>query len=107
MRGVARLLDGIAHDRFIWKANGWRESYVSNLSQVQQWATYPLHDADLWQRLDAAAEKHIILTQYTGTRPGHPDLVYSDVVRGDLLRCNQLAHSQAWANISENTPTTI
>ena len=101
------LLEGIEHDRFIWKANGWRDRWDYHLPELQELEPYPIRDADLWQRLDAAAERHIIHTQYTGTRPGHPDLVYSDVVRSDLLRCDQLASSQVWANISGNTPTTI
>ena len=103
-----RLLGRIEHDRFIWKARGWREDPMSyTLPELRELEPDPVPDADLWQRLDAAAEKHIIHTQYPGPRSGYPDPEYSDVVRSDLLRCSQLASSQAEANLSENTSTTI
>jgi ribonuclease HI len=100
------LLERIEHDRFIWKARGWREDPWSyTLPELREREPAPVPNADLWQRLDAAAEKHII--HHPGSRSGYPDLVYSDVVRSDNRRCSQLASSQAGPNLSWNTSTTI
>lgn len=95
------FLDEVSHKRFIWKADGW--TLRSYLNVVRQWYTYPLDNADLWQQLDAAAEKHIIHTVWTGSYIGMADpykasrdLVRDfDQVSNDMVRCDQLAHSQS------------
>jgi ribonuclease HI len=65
-----RLLRCVSSSRFVWREEGWKKSGTNT---------------DLWQRLDEAAEKHIIDTQLIGEQSGDPD----------LKRCDDLAWSQA------------
>ena len=44
-----------------WKKNGWRTSQKA-----------PVKNADLWQRLDAATQKHQIDWQWVKGHSGHP-----------------------------------
>ena len=64
------LLRCVSSSRFVWKEQGWpKRDYF----------------ADLGQRLDEAAEKHIIDTQQIWSESGGPD----------MKRCDDLARSQA------------
>lgn len=65
-----RLLRCVSSSRFVWREEGWKKSGTNT---------------DLWQRLDEAAEKHIIDTQQIGKQSGDPD----------KKRCDDLAGSQA------------
>ena len=72
------LLEDFSFWRFKWKAHGWAYRDRKNKKIL-------LLNADLWQRLDAAAEKHIIHTQPIEEQSGDPD----------MKRCDHLARSQA------------
>ncbi|NRN65635.1 Ribonuclease HI [Kibdelosporangium sp. 4NS15] len=56
-----------------WKANGWQTS-----------AKQPVKNADLWQRLAAAAEPHQVEWHWVKGHAGHPDNERADrlAVRG-------------------------
>lgn len=64
------LLEGVSSSRFVWKEQGWKKSG---------------ENADLWQRLDEAAERHTIDTKLV--RQGWN----SDP---DIKRCDDLAYEQ-------------
>ena len=86
--GSEDLLRSVSSSRFVWREKGWPKSY---------------DHADLGQRLDEAAEKHIIVTQQIGS--------YDP----DMKRCDDLARSQAsWVpeepiknSSSPNIPTDL
>ncbi|WP_020671984.1 ribonuclease HI [Amycolatopsis nigrescens] len=56
-----------------WKTNGWRTS-----------AKEPVKNADLWQRLDAAAKPHEVRWHWVKGHAGHPENERADrlAVRG-------------------------
>jgi ribonuclease HI len=68
-----RLLEDVSSSRFVWREQGWKKSG---------------ENADLWQRLDEAAEKHTIDTQLVQQRTGGWG---SDP---DRRRCHELAYEQ-------------
>lgn len=70
------LLRVVSSSRFVWREQGWPKSNYL---------------ADLGQRLDEAAEKHIINTELMGIQSGDPD----------KKRCDDLALSQAEPSSSE------
>ena len=82
-------LECVSSERFVWRKQGWpKGDYL----------------ADLGQRLDEAAKRHIIDTQQIWGGSGDPD----------LKRCDALAWSQAswfpesgWYSISPNIPTDL
>jgi ribonuclease HI len=64
------LLEDVSSSRFVWREQGWKESG---------------ENADLWQRLDEAAEKHTIYTQLV-------QQVWN--FDPDMKRCHELAYEQ-------------
>jgi ribonuclease HI len=70
MSASEELVRCVSSSRFVWREQGWPKSHYL---------------ADLGQRLDEAAEKHIIDTQRIGRQIGDPD----------MKRCDDLAWSQA------------
>ncbi|MDN5860879.1 MAG: ribonuclease HI [Pseudonocardia sp.] len=65
--------DGISRWLPRWKANGWTTS-----------ARTPVKNADLWRRLDAAAERHTVEWHWVKGHAGHPENERADrlAVRG-------------------------
>jgi ribonuclease HI len=70
------LLNGVDSWRLKWRENGWRAK-KGKQTQVK--------NADLWQELDALADKHTIRVQWVKGHSGHPD----------NERCDELAEAQA------------
>jgi ribonuclease HI len=66
------LRDGITKWIHGWKRNGWKTA-----------ARKPVKNADLWQRLDAAQERHDISWHWVRGHDGHPENE-----RADQLACN-------------------
>jgi len=66
------LRDGITKWIHGWKRNGWKTA-----------ARKPVKNADLWQRLDAAQERHDISWHWVRGHDGHPENE-----RADRLACN-------------------
>lgn len=60
-----------------WKRNGWRTSNRK-----------PVKNADLWQQLDAACQRHTIQWEWVKGHAGHPQ----------NERCDELARTAATAN---------
>lgn len=56
------LRDGISSWIDKWKKNGWRTA-----------ARKPVKNADLWQRLDAARERHNVEWHWVRGHAGHPE----------------------------------
>lgn len=56
------LRQGITHWIKTWKANGWRTAQRK-----------PVKNADLWQRLDAARERHDVTFHWLRGHRGHPE----------------------------------
>lgn len=54
--------DGITKWIFNWKKNGWKTA-----------AKKPVKNADLWQRLDKAIERHQVDWHWVKGHAGHPD----------------------------------
>jgi ribonuclease HI len=73
------LLKGILSWRFNWRENGWMRKPEKN------GVLRPVLNVDLWQELDALAEKHTIRGPWVRGHSGHPD----------NERCDQLAEAQA------------
>lgn len=55
MKGMTEWLQG-------WKAKNWRTA-----------ARQPVKNADLWQRMDAAAQQHKVSWQWVRGHDGHPE----------------------------------
>jgi ribonuclease HI len=68
------LLDDVCIERFRWKEAGWTRTWKKY--------TFPIKSADLWKRLDIAAEKHSIVTEEVDEQSGGPDREHCD----DLAR---------------------
>ena len=66
------LRDGITKWIHGWKRNGWKTA-----------AKKPVKNADLWQRLDTAQERHDISWHWVRGHDGHPENE-----RADRLACN-------------------
>lgn len=64
--------DGITKWIHSWKANGWRTA-----------AKRPVSNAELWQRLDAAAAKHRIDWRWVKGHAGDPDNERADKLASD------------------------
>lgn len=58
---------GITEWMINWKRNGWRTS-----------ARKPVKNADLWQRLDTAAQRHEVSWQWVKGHSGHPENELAD-----------------------------
>ena len=56
------VMDGITKWMVNWKKRGWKTA-----------SKQPVKNADLWQRLDAAREKHTIEWQWVKGHSGHPE----------------------------------
>ncbi len=54
-KGISEWLPG-------WKKNGWRKSDRK-----------PVKNVDLWQQLDAAASRHVIIWHWVKGHSGHPE----------------------------------
>ena len=54
--------DGITKWVFGWKKNGWKTS-----------AKKPVKNAELWQRLDAAKDRHDVTWEWVKGHAGHPE----------------------------------
>jgi ribonuclease HI len=72
------LLNGLLSWRFKWRDNGW-------MRKPKKGQERPVLNADLWQELDALADKHTIRGQWVKGHSGHPD----------NERCDELAEAQA------------
>lgn len=72
------LLNGISSWRFTWRENGW-------MRKAKKGKVVPVLNADLWQELDALADKHTIRGQWVRGHSGHID----------NERCDELAEAQA------------
>ena len=64
--------DGITKWIHGWKRNGWRTA-----------AKKPVANADLWQRLEAAAARHTIEWRWVKGHAGDPDNERADVLASD------------------------
>lgn|SRR5262249_10283530 len=56
------LRDGITRWIHAWKRNGWRTT-----------AKEPVKNVDLWQRLDAALQRHKVEFEWVRGHAGHPE----------------------------------
>ena len=54
--------DGITKWIFAWKKNGWKNA-----------SKKPVKNADLWQRLDEAAQRHQVTWEWVKGHAGHPE----------------------------------
>ena len=63
------LRDGITKWIHGWKRNGWRTA-----------ERQPVKNVDLWQRLDAAAARHIVDWQWVRGHSGHPENERADTL---------------------------
>jgi ribonuclease HI len=72
------LLNGLTSWRFTWREKGW-------MRKPKHGQERPVLNADLWQELDALADKHTIRGQWVKGHSGHPD----------NERCDELAEAQA------------
>ncbi len=69
--------DGITKWIHSWKKNGWRTS-----------AKKPVKNADLWQRLEAAADRHEVKWHWVKGHSGHPENERADeLARQGLEAC--------------------
>lgn len=66
--------DGITKWIHGWKKNGWRTA-----------AKKPVKNADLWQRLEAAAERHSVEWHWVKGHAGHPQNERADELARDGL----------------------
>jgi ribonuclease HI len=66
-KGISLWLEG-------WKARGWRKADKS-----------PVKNADLWQRLEAAADGHEVKWHWVKGHSGHPENDYVDQLANDAL----------------------
>jgi ribonuclease HI len=58
-----------------WKSNGWQTA-----------SKQPVKNADLWQRLDAAASRHQVQWHWVKGHAGHPENERADQLAGTGLR---------------------
>jgi ribonuclease HI len=58
-----------------WKRNGWRTS-----------ARKPVKNADLWERLDAAAGAHVVRWHWVKGHAGHPENERCDLLANEAIR---------------------
>ena len=58
----AYVKNGVTGWIFGWKRNGWRTA-----------AKKPVKNVELWQRLDAAAERHDVTWEWVKGHAGHPE----------------------------------
>lgn len=72
------LLNGVLSWRLKWRDNGW-------MRKPKKGQEMPVLNADLWQQLDALAEKHTIRGQWVKGHSGH----------SDNEKCDKLAEAQA------------
>jgi ribonuclease HI len=72
------LLKGIQSWRFKWRENGW-------MRKPKKGQERPVLNSDLWQELDALADKHTMHYQWVKGHSGHQD----------NERCDELAQAQA------------
>jgi ribonuclease HI len=72
------ILKGIQSWRFTWRMKGWMRKHKKGQAQ-------PVLNADLWQELDALADKHTICGQWVKGHSGHID----------NEKCDELAQAQA------------
>lgn len=72
------LLNGISSWRFKWREHGW----MRVLGGGQQ---KPVMNADLWQQLDALADRHTVRVRWVKGHAGH----------ADNERCDELAEAEA------------
>jgi ribonuclease HI len=72
------LLNGVLSWRFKWRDSAWKRKPKKGQER-------PVLNADLWQELDALANKHTIRGQWVKGHSGHPD----------NERCDKLAQAQA------------
>jgi ribonuclease HI len=63
------LRDGVTRWIHGWKKNGWRTA-----------AKKPVKNADLWQRLDAAAARHDVTWNWVKGHAGHPENERADAL---------------------------
>ncbi|HXV25296.1 MAG TPA: ribonuclease HI [Alphaproteobacteria bacterium] len=63
------LKDGITRWIHNWKRNGWRTSDRK-----------PVKNADLWQRLEAALERHKVSFEWVRGHAGHPENTHADAL---------------------------
>ena len=56
------VMDGVTKWIHGWKRNGWKTS-----------ARKPVKNAELWQRLDAAAARHTVRWEWVKGHAGHPE----------------------------------
>ena len=61
--------DGVSSWIHGWKRNGWKTS-----------AKKPVKNADLWQRLDAAADRHEVRWEWVKGHAGHPENERADAL---------------------------
>ncbi|ASR37129.1 ribonuclease HI [Prauserella marina] len=78
-----------------WKSNGWLTS-----------AREPVKNADLWQRLEAAAAPHTIEWHWVKGHAGHPDNERADRLAASGMREALGAQGDAPSASSPSTPVT-
>jgi ribonuclease HI len=69
------LRDGITKWIAKWKRNGWRTA-----------AKTPVKNADLWQRLEAAIERHDIRWVWVRGHTGHPENERADALAREEIK---------------------
>ena len=72
------LLNGLLKWRFSWRENEW-------MRLLRNGEVKPVLNADMWQALDALADKHTVRGQWVKGHSGHPD----------NERCDELAQAEA------------
>ena len=63
------LRDGITKWIHGWKRRGWRTA-----------DNHPVKNVDLWQRLDAAAARHVVAWEWVRGHAGHPENERADTL---------------------------
>jgi ribonuclease HI len=84
------LRDGITKWIYGWKRRGW-------LTADKQ----PVKNVDLWQRLDAAAARHVVGWEWVRGHAGHPENE-----RADALARAQIAEA-SWIKGGSRTPALL
>ena len=67
MQGITEWIDG-------WKKRGWKNS-----------AKKPVKNVDLWQRLDAATQRHEIAWHWVRGHAGHPENERADALANKAI----------------------
>ena len=65
----AYVKNGVTGWIFSWKKNGWRTA-----------AKKPVKNADLWQRVDAAQDRHSVTWEWVKGHAGHPENERADAL---------------------------